>query len=249
MAREPSATQTVFPTARAPKPYRLYMNNLRQHIGFLADTTNHMRKLVLSFRMMRICTYRTRLGGCMDDRESTGQYSAQHMSGTGSFSSLNDDLLQGTGSIPLVASSTGGMARSALNPDETSATEPSFSTASAPAAPRYVRRRTPHVDQGTLDDLSEDNAESAVYTHDSNISVGGATPLSGMAYRRARSNMSRVGNTRYGQYLEIPKGRRSIFASRERARRRNSVIALFAVIALLVMAAMLLWNMMQQVLG
>ena len=185
----------------------------------------------------------------MDDREGIGQYPAQNLGGTGSFPTSNEDLLQGTGSIPLVASSTGGMARVALDPDQAGSTEPAFSTASAPAAPRYVRKRTPHVDQGTLDDLSEDNAESAVYTHDSNISVGGATPLSGMAYRRARSNMSRVSASRYGQYLEIPKGRRSIFASRERARRRNSVIALFAVIALLVIAAMFLWNMMQQVLG
>jgi hypothetical protein len=62
--------------------------------------------------------------------------------------------------------------------------------------------------------------------------------------------MSRVkSGTRYGQYLEIPKGRRSIFASRERARRRKSVLALLAVVALLVLAAMFLWNMMQQVLG
>ena len=70
-----------------------------------------------------------------------------------------------------------------------------------------------------------------------------------MEYRRARNNMSRVKGSRYGQYLEIPKGRRSIFASRERARRRNSVLALFAVIILLVLAAMLIWNMMQNVLN
>ena len=185
----------------------------------------------------------------MDEREGAGRYPAHSAGETGSFPTSNEDLLQGTGSIPLAASSTGGMARAALNPDENASSEPAYSTASAPAAPRYVRKRAPHLDQGTLDDLSEDSAESAVYTHDSNISVGGATPLSGMAYRRARSNMSRVSNTRYGQYLEIPKGRRSIFASRERARRRNSVIALFAVIALLVLAAMFLWNLMQQVLG
>ena len=157
----------------------------------------------------------------------------------------NDDLLQGTGSIPLAASSTGSMP-SIPSTDNDS---PSFSTASAPSAPRYVRKRTPHRSQGTLDDLTEDSESSATYTHDSNISVGGATPLSGMEYRRARNNMSRVKGSRYGQYLEIPKGRRSIFASRERARRRNSVLALFAVIILLVLAAMLIWNMMQNVLS
>ena len=143
----------------------------------------------------------------------------------------------------MIASSTGSI--STHPPRDGSPT--AFSTASAPAAPRYVRKRTPHRSQGTLDDLTaEDSESSATYTHDSNISVGGATPLSGMEYRRARNNMSRVKGSRYGQYLEIPKGRRSIFASRERARRRNSVLALFVVMLLLVLAAMFIWNMMQK---
>ena len=164
----------------------------------------------------------------------------------GSSFSGNGDLLQGTGSIPIAASSTGSISNAPLSAEES----PSFSTASAPSAPRYVRKRTPHRSQGTLDDLAEDSEPSATYTHDSNISVGGSTPLSGMEYRRARNNISRVKNgSRYGQYLEIPKGRRSIFASRERARRRNSVLALFVVIILLVLAAMFIWNMMQNVLG
>ncbi|MDO4403870.1 MAG: hypothetical protein Q4C09_02415 [Atopobiaceae bacterium] len=166
---------------------------------------------------------------------------------TSSFSSANDELLSGTGSIPLIASSTGSLPPlSEKEPTGSGA----LSSVSAPTAPRYVRKRTPHRSQGTLDDLTDDSIPSASYTHDSNISVGGATPLSGMAYRRARSNMSRVKNsTRYGQYLEIPKGRRSIFASRERARRRHSVLALFIVVTLLILAAMFLWNMMQEVLG
>ncbi len=169
---------------------------------------------------------------------------------TGSFTSSNEDLLSGTGSIPLAASSTGAMSRSALDEDSSASQDVAFSTASAPSAPRYVRRRTPHRSQGLVDDLNEESEPSVGYTHDSNISVGGATPLSGMSYRRARSNMSRVkNNSRYGQYLEIPKGRRTIFASRERARRRRSVLALLVVVALLVLAAMFLWNMMQSLLG
>lgn len=163
---------------------------------------------------------------------------------TGSFASPASS----TGSMPVTSpSSTGSTPRISV-PDP--ADEPTFSTASAPAAPRYVRQRAPHRSQGTLDDLNEESVPHANYTHDSNIAVGGATPLSGMAYRRSRSNMSRVkSGTRYGQYLEIPKGRRSIFASRERARRRRSVLALIAVIALLVFAGMMLWSMMQKVLG
>lgn len=195
----------------------------------------------------------------MEDRESTRRNASldailPSLNDTGSFPTSNEDLLSGTGSIPLAASSTGSFAASAGSTPQTSSERSqeatSFSTASAPAAPRYVRKRTPHLSQGTLDDLNDDSIPSSSYTHDSNISVGGATPLSGMAYRRARSSISRVKNgSRYGQYLEIPKGRRSIFASRERARRRRSVLALFFVIALLVLAAMFIWNLMQSVLG
>lgn len=168
---------------------------------------------------------------------------------TGSFSAANDELLSGTGSIPLVASSQAAVARVAQG-ESPDASDAAFSTASAPAAPRYVRKRTPHRSQGTVDDIPDDSLEATTYTHDSNISVGGATPLSGMAYRRSRSNMSKVKNgSRYGQYLEIPKGRRTLFASRERQRRRRSVLALLAVTSLLVMAAMALWTLMQRVLG
>lgn len=184
----------------------------------------------------------------MGEREGTGRISAETAGQTGSFPTSNEDLLAGTGSIPLAASSTGSMARAAFEARQTNqASEVTFSTPSAQPAPRYVRQRTPHRSQGTLDDIADDNEPFVTYTHDSNISVGGA-PLSGMAYRRARSRINRVNNTRYGQYLEIPKGRRTIFASRERARRRNSVLALFAVIILLALAAILLWNMMQGVL-
>ncbi len=200
----------------------------------------------------------------MDDRESLDRNtsttrrravddlpdpSVAPASSTGSFSAANEELLSGTGSIPLVASSQAAVSRVAQG-EAPEAADAGFSTASAPAAPRYVRKRTPHRSQGTVDDIADDSTDVTTYTHDSNISVGGATPLSGMAYRRSRSNMSRVKNgTRYGQYLEIPKGRRTLFASRERQRRRRSVLALLAVTALLILAAMALWNLMQNVLG
>ena len=184
----------------------------------------------------------------MSEHEDTGWVSAEAEGQTGSFPTSNEDLLAGTGSIPLAASSTGAMARASFEGGQSgSQSDVSFATPSAQPAPRYVRKRTPHVSQGTLNDLGDESTPSVTYTHDSNISIGGTTPLSGMAYRRARSRIARVNNTRYGQYLEIPKGRRTIFASRERARRRNSVLALFAVIILLAIAAILLWDMMQGV--
>ena len=111
----------------------------------------------------------------------------------------------------------------------------------------YVRQRAPRRTQEAIDDLAEDD-NPVEYAHESNVTVGGS--IGDRKYRKARSEISQFQkNNRYGQYLEIPKGRRSIFASRERARRRNSVLALFVVVVLLVLAAMFLWNMMQNILG
>lgn len=191
----------------------------------------------------------------MDERESMG-----HAPSHDSTQSWQATPAGATGSLPQnavsAASSTGSFDALPTDADKaslrTSLPDPAVDSSSnpAPRAPRYVRQRAPHRSQGTVDDLNEDSIPQASYTHDSNISVGGATPLSGMAYRRSRSNISRVKNgSRYGQYLEIPKGRRSIFASRERARRRRSVIALVLVVALLILAAALLWGMMQKLMG
>ena len=44
----------------------------------------------------------------------------------------------------------------------------------------------------------------------------------------------------YGQYLEIPKGRRQIFASRERERQIRSRIAAVVVIVVLLLATLLI---------
>lgn len=49
----------------------------------------------------------------------------------------------------------------------------------------------------------------------------------------------------YGQYLEIPKGRRDIFASRERKMRIRSVVALIAVIVVLCVIVFFVWQYMQ----
>lgn len=182
-------------------------------------------------------------------RDAGSRQTGASASDTSSFFPTQDTQVPSasqTGSLPQEAAPSGVPAALDL-PDPTA--EP-VSPAGETPAPRYVRRRAPHRSQGTVDDLTDDSVPHASYTHDSNIAVGGSTPLSGMAYRRSRSNMSRVkSGSRYGQYLEIPKGRRSIFASRERARRRRSVLALAAVVTLLILAGMFLWSMMQQLLG
>lgn len=101
-----------------------------------------------------------------------------------------------------------------------------------PARTPYVRQRTPHKTQEAIDDLG-DGSGTERYTHDSNIAVGGGAFSGGHAYRKARSSHSSMRGGQYGQYLEVPKGRRSIFESREKARRRRSIAALAAIILVL----------------
>lgn len=128
--------------------------------------------------------------------------------------------------------------------DELAGEQPVGDTVPAASNP-YIRSRTPRRTIEAIDDLANDDVPT-VYTHDSDISVGGM--VSEGRYRRARSEMAQFQkNNRYGQYLEVPKGRRSIFAKRERTRRRRSAIAAIAVFALLALIAYLIWQFMSGV--
>ena len=117
----------------------------------------------------------------------------------------------------------------------------------AEATPRttYVRRRAPRRTQEAIDDLAEDDSPIE-YAHESNIAVGGM--IADRKYRRARSDISQIQtNNRYGQYLEIPKGRRSIFAKRERSRRRKSALAAIVVVGILAIVAYIVWQIMLRI--
>ena len=125
---------------------------------------------------------------------------------------------------------------------EEPASEPAAET-----APRtsYVRRRAPRRTQEAIDDLAEDD-NPVEYSHESNIAVGGM--IADRKYRRARSDISQIQkNNRYGQYLEIPKGRRSIFAKRERSRRRKSALAAIVVVGILAIVAYIVWQIMLRI--
>ena len=119
------------------------------------------------------------------------------------------------------------------------------STDVAPTPEPYVRKRPAHRTVEPIDDLAEDREESAPIAHDSDYTVRGSA-LSGRAYRRSRAEGQQLRrDLHYGQYLEIPKGRRDIFVSRERKTRVKTFFALVAVLALLAAAAYFLWEYMQ----
>lgn len=125
--------------------------------------------------------------------------------------------------------------------DAPSAPAPTETPAPAP----YVRQRPAHRSVEPIDDLAEDEEASIPVTHDSGYTVRGSA-LSGRAYKRSRAEGQQLRrDLHYGQYLEIPKGRRDIFVSRERKTRVKTFIALVAVLALLAVVAYFAWGYMQ----
>ena len=117
-----------------------------------------------------------------------------------------------------------------------SSTEPATGDFERHAAP-YVRQRPTHRSVEPIDDLASETG-----THESGYTVPGGA-LSGRAYRRSRTEGAQLRrDLHYGQYLEIPKGRRDIFASRERKTRIKTAIALVAVLAVMAIVVFFVWE-------
>ena len=101
----------------------------------------------------------------------------------------------------------------------------------------YVRKPRPRRTQEAINDLEQDESYAQGFTHDSNVTVSSRNPLSGTVYSRSRQKMPQLQrDLHYGQYLEIPKGRRQIFSSRERsaAIRSRAITAVIVVILIVV---------------
>lgn len=114
----------------------------------------------------------------------------------------------------------------------------------APRAP-YVREQRVRKSAGTIDDYAEEGEAPARMAHDSGFTERG--PIgSGRSYRRTRSDAEKLRrDLQYGQYLEVPKGRRDIFVKRERTRHIKTFIALVVVLAILAVVVYFLWGYMQ----
>ena len=114
----------------------------------------------------------------------------------------------------------------------------------------YVRQRPAHRSVEPIDDLAEQqDGGTETVTHESDFTVRGGA-LSGGAYRRSRAGGEQLRrNLQYGQYLEIPKGRRDIFASRERRTRIRTIVALISLLIVLTVVVLVVWEFLQASLG
>ena len=119
-----------------------------------------------------------------------------------------------------------------------------YGTGSIESRTPYVRKQKPRKTQEAINDLEQDESFAAGYTHDSNVTVRGRNPLSGSAYSRSRTNMTKLKrDLHYGQYLSIPKGRRQIFSSRERSAAIRSRAAIAAIVIALIVIAIIAWQL------
>ena len=119
-----------------------------------------------------------------------------------------------------------------------------YSTENTERRKPYVRKPKPRKTQEAINDFEQDESFSAGFTHDSNVTVRGRNPLSGTAYSRSRANMPQLQrDLHYGQYLEIPKGKRQIFSSRERSAAIRSRAITAAIVIVLVIVAVIAWQL------
>ncbi|WP_321972598.1 hypothetical protein [Paratractidigestivibacter sp.] len=128
------------------------------------------------------------------------------------------------------------IARSAPEIDAVSEAAPAADARAAQPYP-YVRRRPAHRNVGTVSDYDDaGEITSANTTHDSGYTNRGSL-MSGDSYRRSRADAQKLRrDLHYGQYLEIPKGRRDIFVKHERVARIKAFLAIVVVVAILALA-------------
>ena len=113
-----------------------------------------------------------------------------------------------------------------------------------PSNPRgaYVREPVPHRTQAAINRMDEDDFESSIdYSHESGYTTRRGSAFSGSGYRRSRADEQRFKKElKYGQYLEVPKGRRDLFASQKQQRARTAAI-LAVLVAAALLVALILW--------
>lgn len=111
----------------------------------------------------------------------------------------------------------------------------------------YVRRPRPRKTQEAINDLEQDESYAQGFTHDSNVTVKSRNPLSGTVYSRSRGSMPQLQRSlHYGQYLEIPKGKRQIFSSRERSAAIKSRAVTAIIVIILIVVAIIAWQILMQ---
>ena len=127
---------------------------------------------------------------------------------------------------------------------ETEDSQAQVTLASQVAKQPYVHHRRAHKTVEPISDFSRPDEEEVSTLHDSGFTLG----KSGRGSRNWKKANGEIAQLRkdlhYGQYLQVPKGQRDIFAKKERRSNAWSLIA--AVIVLIIVAVVIyfLWTWM-----
>ncbi len=123
---------------------------------------------------------------------------------------------------------------------------PNDSTVSVGGRKAFSHEPKPRKTQPPASVTSEDFATTD-YAESTNFTSKGAPRVSDGGYRRSRSGEKRMRETlRYGQYLEVPKGKQPIFQQQRSSRRTALVVAaiLVALAVVLFFCWMFFWRSM-----
>ncbi len=107
----------------------------------------------------------------------------------------------------------------------------------------YVRKQRPRHTADAINDMEADELYArAQYQHESSITIGRTNLFSrsSRAYRSAQRHVPRLrqGHS-YGRYLEVPKGRVSLFSMEQQRRQRRNILMVVALIALIALIVFL----------
>ena len=148
-----------------------------------------------------------------------------------------------TTSMPLIDAGYAEPGRSGVLPSQTGSFAPQPSQPRERQGTPYVRKERPRHTAAAIDDMEADELYARVqYQHDSNITIGRTNPFSrsSRAYRSAQRRVPQLhqGHS-YGRYLEVPKGRMSLFSMEQQRRQRRNILMVVALIALIALIVFL----------
>lgn len=100
----------------------------------------------------------------------------------------------------------------------------------------YVRPPVQRSMTEPVDYMAEEEGESE-YSHDTLFTTKRPSPFSQSSYKRSRKQVEQMQeNSRYGQYLSVPKGSHDLFGSPNKTRSRKAVFILAIIAVVLVIA-------------
>ena len=127
---------------------------------------------------------------------------------------------------------------------ETESSQAQAAPASQSPKQPYVHQRRAHKTVEPISDFSRPDEEEVSTLHDSSFTLGKGGRGS-RNWKKANGEIAQLRkDLHYGQYLQVPKGQRDIFAKKERRSNAGSLIAAVIVLIIIAVVIYFLWTWM-----